>query len=141
MKKLLVVMLALVVTAAVAIGGCTTRSIAGGQTSLMQIAQTRGLSPEDAARALKTFVPPGGRDEYLLFASGGHSGQAHVIGVPSMRLLKTVAVFTPEPWQGYGYGADWSEEALNGGSDPNPSEHLRWGDAHHPALSETDGKY
>ena len=58
---------------------------------------------------MKTFVPPGGRDEYLLFASGGHSGQVHVVGVPSMRLLKTIAVFTPEPWQGYGYGADWSE--------------------------------
>jgi nitrous-oxide reductase len=63
-----------------------------------------------------------------------------VIGVPSMRLLKTVAVFTPEPWQGYGYGADWSEEAL-GGATAGPQDELRWGDAHHPALSETDGKY
>jgi nitrous-oxide reductase len=80
----------------------------------------------------------------------------HVIGVPSMRLLKTIAVFTPEPWQGYGYGADWSEQSLAGGHGPNangngngfadpngrgPSEPLRWGDSHHPALSETDGKY
>ena len=24
---------------------------------------------------------------------------------------------------------------------PIPDEHLRWGDSHHPALSETDGKY
>jgi nitrous-oxide reductase len=98
----------------------------------------------------------------MLFASGGHSGQVHVIGVPSMRLMKTIAVFTPEPWQGYGYGADWSEQSLAGGSDhahgPNaagngngdgfrdtsgigPKEPLRWGDSHHPALSETDGKY
>ena len=104
-------------------------------------------------------MPPGGRDEYLLFASGGHSGQVHVIGVPSMRLLKTIAVFTPEPWQGYGYGADWSERRCgdDGGhghgphADTNgngigterqrPKEPLRWGDSHHPALSETDGKY
>ena len=119
-----------------------------------------GLSPEDAARAIKTFVPPGGRDEYMLFASGGHSGQVHVIGVPSMRLLKTIAVFTPEPWQGYGYGADWSETALADGGNGHgqtpqrqrqrqrqrtangrPKDPLRWGDAHHPALSETDGKY
>jgi nitrous-oxide reductase len=91
----------------------------------------------------------------MLFASGGHSGQVHVIGVPSMRLLKTIAVFTPEPWQGYGYGADWSEEALganghgngigNGNGNGNGNGHskdaLRWGDSHHPALSETDGKY
>jgi nitrous-oxide reductase len=77
----------------------------------------------------------------MLFASGGHSGQVHVVGVPSMRLLKTIAVFTPEPWQGYGFGADWSEAALNGESNPDPNEHLRWGDSHQPALSETDGKY
>jgi len=68
-------------------------------------------------------------------------------------------VFTPEPWQGYGYGADWGEMALagengehgphaagngNGFADPTgtgPKEPLRWGDAHHPALSETGGKY
>jgi nitrous-oxide reductase len=123
----------------------------GGPAGLLELAQSRGLSPEDAARALKTFVPPGGRDEYMLFASGGHSGQVHVIGVPSMRLLKTIAVFTPEPWQGYGYGADWSESALGektprgpNAGDPvnaNSKDGLRWGDSHHPALSETDGKY
>jgi nitrous-oxide reductase len=141
MKKFLLLVLALGVGAAVAIGACGRRPIRAGQGDLLQLAQARGLTPEDAARALKTFVPPGGRDEYMLFASGGHSGQVHVIGVPSMRLLKTIAVFTPEPWQGYGYGADWSEAALNGESNPDPGEHLRWGDSHHPALSETDGKY
>jgi nitrous-oxide reductase len=126
--------LSLAVILAAVVVGCARTAAPGGQAGLMQIAQARGLSPEDAGRALKTFVPPGGRDEYLLFASGGHSGQVHVLGVPSMRLLKTIAVFTPEPWQGYGYGADWSETALGGGD-------LRWGDSHHPALSETDGKY
>ena len=141
MKKMLLLALAIVVGVAAVMGGCSRRPIRAGQADLLQLAQSRGLTPEDATRALKTFVPPGGRDEYLLFASGGHSGQVHVIGVPSMRLLKTVAVFTPEPWQGYGYGADWSESALNGGSNPDPAEHLRWGDSHHPALSETDGKY
>jgi nitrous-oxide reductase len=141
MKRLLLVALSLTVVTAGALGGCSRRSAGGGQADLLQIAETRGLTPEDAARAIKTFVPPGGRDEYLLFASGGHSGQVHVLGVPSLRLLKTIAVFTPEPWQGYGFGADWSEEALNGGSSPDTDEQLRWGDSHHPALSETDGKY
>ena len=141
MKRLLLVALSLTVVTAGALGGCSRRSAGGGQADLLQIAETRGLTPEDAARAIKTFVPPGGRDEYLMFASGGHSGQVHVLGVPSLRLLKTIAVFTPEPWQGYGFGADWSEEALNGGSSPNTDEQLRWGDSHHPALSETDGKY
>ena len=152
MKKYLMAALVFVAAVAAAMGGCSSRSNRAGQSDLLQLAQSRGLSPEDAARAVKTFVPPGGRDEYMLFASGGHSGQVHVVGVPSMRLLKTIAVFTPEPWQGYGYGADWSEEALgahgdesNGNGDGNGNggskDALRWGDSHHPALSETDGKY
>ena len=95
MKKVLLVALTVFVSGAVAFGACSRRPIRG-QSDLLQIAQARGLTPEDATRALKTFVPPGGRDEYMLFASGGHSGQVHVIGVPSMRLLKTIAVFTPE---------------------------------------------
>ena len=143
MKKVLLVVIPLVVIAGV-IGACSARSAGSGQGQLLSIAQSRGLTPEDAARALKTFVPPGGRDEYMLFASGGHSGQIHVIGVPSMRLMKTIAVFTPEPWQGYGYGADWSEQSLGGQTHTAANgnkEPLRWGDSHHPALSETDGKY
>src|SRR5688572_2705082 len=143
MKRLSFLLVLVVLTGAI-IGAC--RSMGAGQSGLLSLAESRGLSPEDAARALKTFVPPGGRDEFLLFASGGHSGQIHVIGVPSMRLLKTIAVFTPEPWQGYGYGADWSEQSLGGPSATNGNgnsgkEPLRWGDSHHPALSETDGKY
>jgi nitrous-oxide reductase len=139
MKKFLLVAVPLALIAAVAIGACSRRSAVGGQAQLLALAQSRGLSPDDAARAIKTFVAPGGRDEYMLFASGGHSGQIHVIGVPSMRLMKTIAVFTPEPWQGYGYGADWSEKSLEGGQ--GGKEPLRWGDSHHPALSETAGKY
>jgi nitrous-oxide reductase len=139
-RRWAVMLLALAAVAALAVSAACSGRPAAGQSGLLSIAEARGLSPDDAAKALKTFVPPGGRDEYMLFASGGHSGQVHVIGVPSMRLLKTVAVFTPEPWQGYGYGADWSEEAL-GGATAGSQDELRWGDAHHPALSETDGKY
>jgi nitrous-oxide reductase len=150
MKKLSYLVMAVVLIAIGTIAACS-RTVGSAQGRLLSLAESRNLSPEDAAHALKTFVPPGGRDEYLLFASGGHSGQVHVIGVPSMRLLKTIAVFTPEPWQGYGYGADWSEQALSGDETPgngphaapanSPKEPLRWGDAHHPALSETGGKY
>jgi nitrous-oxide reductase len=130
-----------VAVAAVATAVSCTAKPSGGQADLLSIAEQRGLTPEDAARAVKTFVPPGSHDEYMLFASGGHSGQVHVLGVPSMRLLRTIAVFTPEPWQGYGYGADWSEEALDRPIIGGSPDALRWGDSHHPALSETDGKY
>jgi nitrous-oxide reductase len=112
---------------------------AGG--TLADVAAERGLTGAEAEAALATFVAPGAHDEYLIFASGGHSGQMHVIGVPSMRLLKTIPVFAPDAWSGYGFGADWSMELFDEGSDPDQNEPLTWGDTHHPALSETGGDY
>lgn len=124
----------------VLIGGGGGGGGAGGVTGeLGDIARERGLTPEDTRHALQQFVPPGKFDDYVMFASGGHSGQMFVIGVPSMRVLKTIAVFTPEPWQGYGYGSDWGEAILKAGNPPG--EELTWGDTHHPALSETNGEY
>jgi nitrous-oxide reductase len=114
-------------------------------TGLSQDAQTianeRGLSPADVTAALKTYVPSGQHDDYIMFSSAGHAGQVFVIGLPSMRILKSIGVFTPEPWQGWGYGEMNSMNVLREGSR-NPDEHLiTWGDTHHPALSETDGDY
>ena len=76
----------------------------GSTATIQRLMQARNLSEENVIAALKTYTPTGVKDEYYIFASGGHSGQLIVIGVPSMRILKYVAVFTPEPWQGYGYG-------------------------------------
>jgi len=84
-----------------------------------------------AVAAQKTYIAPGDLDEYYLFSSGGHSGQIYVYGVPSMRHLSTIPVFTPYP--GTGYGFDDDTRAMLG--------NLTWGDAHHPALSETAGDY
>ncbi len=143
------------------LGGVTGGLIAGGDDGgggggasglsgkAADVAKARNLTPEDVTRAVKTFVPPGepNKDEYLLFASGGHSGQILVMGVPSMRLLKVIGVFAPEPWQGHGYGADSSDTVIKQGSDsknkPLSSARgpLTWGDTHHPALSETKGEY
>ncbi|MDY7110124.1 MAG: cytochrome C, partial [Planctomycetota bacterium] len=86
---------------------------------------------------MKTYTPSGRHDEYIMLASGGHSGQVLVIGMPSMRLLKVIGVFTPEPWQGWGYGS--GEEVLSQGDIDGRA--VRWADTHHPALSETDGDY
>ncbi len=74
-----------------------------------------------------------------MFASGGHAGQVFVVGMPSMRILRSIAVFTPEPWQGWGFGAVGQEEILSAG-DFNETE-IRWGDTHHPALTETAAEY
>jgi len=84
-----------------------------------------------AVAAQKTYVAPGDLDEYYLFSSGGHSGQMYVYGVPSMRHLSTIPVFTPYPATGYGFDDD-TKKMLG---------EYTWGDVHHPALSETNGDY
>ncbi|MFW6059447.1 MAG: Sec-dependent nitrous-oxide reductase [Phycisphaeraceae bacterium] len=109
----------------------------GSGDTIEQIAAQRDLTPDDVKAALKTYQPTGRHDEYLMFASGGHAGQVFVIGMPSMRLLRSIAVFTPEPWQGWGYGVG-NDVLADGHVDGTPN---LWGDTHHPALSETDGDY
>ncbi|MBP7147841.1 MAG: Sec-dependent nitrous-oxide reductase [Acidobacteria bacterium] len=84
-----------------------------------------------AVAAQKVYVAPGDLDPYYMFASGGHSGQVYVYGVPSMRHLVTIPVFTPYPATGYGFD-DESKKMLG---------EFTWGDVHHPALSETAGDY
>jgi nitrous-oxide reductase len=130
--------------AAGAVGAVAGFSVLGpsgetaAQSEVERIAQERGLTPDDVNAALKTYVPSGKWDEYLIFASGGHSGQVLVFGVPSMRLLKVIGVFTPEPWQGYGFSDDTKAILAEGMLDGKP---LTWADTHHPGLSETNGEY
>ncbi len=114
----------------------TVASAAGG--ALEKVMKERGLTENDVIRAAKTYTPTGGREDYIVFSSGGQSGQIIVYGVPSMRILKYIAVFTPEPWQGYGYDVD-SLKILRQGNIRG--REINWGDTHHPALSEKDGKY
>lgn len=99
----------------------------------------QALSNEQMLAAGLTYLPSGEHDPYIMFASGGQSGQVFVIGVPSMRILKEIAVFTPEPWQGWAVGNLHTEKIMaQGDVNGNPQE---WGDTHHPALSETAGDY
>ncbi|WP_321778009.1 Sec-dependent nitrous-oxide reductase [Sulfurimonas sp.] len=114
----------------------TVASAGGGE--LQKVMKARGLTENDVIRAAKTYLPTGGRDEFLVFSSGGQSGQIIVYGVPSMKILKYIAVFTPEPWQGYGFDED-SLKVLREGNIRG--REINWGDTHHPALSEIDGKY
>ena len=107
-------------------------------SSTADLMKQRGLTEADVSAALQTYTPTGQKDTYLTFASGGHGGNMVVIGVPSMRILKYVGVFTPEPWQGYGYG-DQSGAVLEMGS--RFGREITWGDMHHPALSEAAGEY
>ncbi|HSP06206.1 MAG TPA: Sec-dependent nitrous-oxide reductase [Acidobacteriota bacterium] len=84
-----------------------------------------------AEAAIATYVAPGDLDEYYLFYSGGHSGNVYIAGIPSMRHIATIPVFSPYPATGYGFDKQ-TKEMLGG---------YTWGDAHHPAISETNGDY
>ena len=88
-------------------------------------------SASNKTDAQKVYVPFGKKDDYYLFASGGHSGQMFIYGVPSMRKIRTIPVFSPDSATGYGF--DEHSKKLMGG--------YTWGDLHHPALSETNGDY
>ena len=93
--------------------------------------QARQGASDAAAAAQKVYVAPGDLDPYYMFASGGHSGNVYIYGLPSMRHISTIPVFTPYPATGYGFDDD-SKKMLGD---------LAWGDVHHPALSETNGDY
>jgi len=110
-----------------AVGAITFISCDGKKSSRGR----RAGGSDQASAALATYVAPGDLDEYYLFYSGGHSGQIFVAGVPSMRHISTIPVFTPYPGTGYGFD-DETKEMLG---------EFTWGDSHHPALSETKSEY
>ena len=122
MKQTIQVLGLVAVIAAALIGCSGDKKGRGGRT------ETRSDVQE---AAMKTYVAPGDMDEFYLFKSGGHSGQVYVFGVPSMRHIATIPVYSPYPATGYGFDKD--TKAMLGG--------YTWGDVHHPALSETDGDY
>jgi nitrous-oxide reductase len=116
---------ALVLLLAFAAGRCSPKPPERG-------ARARGVATSDlAVAAEKVYVAPGDLDEYYMFASGGHSGNVYVYGIPSMRHISTIPVYAPYPATGYGF--DDESKAMLG--------NFTWGDVHHPSLSETNGEY
>ncbi|MBF0218235.1 MAG: Sec-dependent nitrous-oxide reductase [Gammaproteobacteria bacterium] len=120
-----------------ALSFAVTTAVSAAST-LDEVMKERGLTQKDLLAAAKTYTPTGGRDEYIVFASGGQSGQVIVYGIPSMRILKYIGVFTPEPWQGYGFDEE-SKRVLAQGRIQGKD--ITFGDTHHPAISETAGEY
>ena len=139
-KKLVFVFAAIVGLVAACSGGPTPtpEGAIGLPQDAAAIAQQRGLTPADVSAALKTYMPSGQLDPYIMFASGGQGGQVLVVGVPSMRILRLIGVFTPEPWQGYGLGGGGDKVLAEGYVG---DQEIKWGDTHHPGLSETAGEY
>ncbi|HEY7956635.1 MAG TPA: cupredoxin domain-containing protein [Polyangia bacterium] len=93
-----------------------------------------GRDSDQTDYASRVYVAPGQLDKYYAFLSGGQSGSIFVHGIPSGRHLRTIPVFEPRFAYGYGEPGTKSYDLLvaTGGL---------WGDAHHPALSETGGDF
>jgi hypothetical protein len=53
-----------------------------GYAALDEIIRGRSLSPDEAAAALKTFVPPGRHDDFLMVTSGGKAGARGIAAPP-----------------------------------------------------------
>jgi len=108
------------------------------QQTLEDVKKARGLNDADVLAAVKTFMPRGGRDEYFSIVGTGNSGTMIVYGIPSMRIYKYVGVFSPEPWQGYGFDDESSLMLKKASLDNRIST---YGDMRYPAFSEKEGNY
>lgn len=106
--------------------------------TLQDVKKARGLDDNDVLAAVKTFMPRGGRDEYFSIVGTGNSGTTIVYGLPSMRIYKYVGVFSPEPWQGYGFDDESSLMLKKSTLDNRIST---YGDMRFPAFSEKEGNY
>ena len=87
----------------------------------------------DAAQ--KVYVAPGTHDEFYSIVSGGFNGQVSVVGLPSGRTLKNIAVFSQHPENGWGYSEE-TKPMLN-----TSFGFIPWDDSHHIALSTTNGEH
>ncbi len=121
-------------------GGVTRRGFLGA-TALAGAAgaglgsSVLGVRPALAGSGNKAAVEPGELDEYYGFWSGGHSGEVRILGLPSMRELMRIPVFNVDSATGWGITNE-SRRILAGGGGPYLN-----GDAHHPHMSMTDGRY
>src|SRR5690606_20891145 len=140
-KKILLILTAtaLFFTACTKKGGhdvSLTDSFISGE--LAQVAKERQLEPKHLIAAAKTYSPSGAKNEYLALMGTGVSGRLVVMSMPAMKILKYVAVFSAEPWQGFAF--DDQSKAITKASARDEIEYA-YGDSEKPATSLTNGKH
>lgn len=107
--------------------------------TLLKIAKERKLKPDDVLAAAQTYTPAGKEDEFLCLNSGGQAASAIIYGVPSMRIYKYVPTGAHDPASGYLH--DQETKAMLRKGRMVDTQDISWADTHHPAFSETGGKY
>jgi nitrous-oxide reductase len=113
------------------LAGCKENGAgAAGSASAPAAAKAHGAS--------KAHVEPGQLDDYYVFSSGGHSGEARIIGLPSGRELRRIPVFNMDPMVGWGIT---NESKAIIGTKPDGSLKYTTGDTHHVHGSYKDGTY
>ncbi|QEA39258.1 nitrous-oxide reductase [Pistricoccus aurantiacus] len=112
--------------------GVAGAGLAGGFGSAAALLQSQ--KARAASESGEVTIAPGELDEYYGFWSGGQSGEVRVLGVPSMRELMRIPVFNIDGATGWGLTNE--SKAVLGESIKYPN-----GDAHHPHISMTDGRY
>ncbi|SHE34054.1 nitrous oxide reductase apoprotein [Modicisalibacter ilicicola DSM 19980] len=113
------------------VAGVAGAGLAGGfgSAALLQSQRAKAASEGNGVE-----IAPGELDEYYGFWSGGHSGEVRILGVPSMRELMRIPVFNIDSATGWGISNE-SKRILG------DSARFLAGDAHHPHISMTDGRY
>jgi nitrous-oxide reductase len=120
-------------TASVALGtaAALTACNKSGQKAAKPAGSASGAKEKAGVGHLSDEVPPGQLDDYYGFWSGGQSGEIRILGIPSMREIKRIAVVNRDSATGWGI-TDFSKKLLNG---------MSAGDTHHVHLSYKDGTY
>lgn len=111
---------------ATALAGAAGAGLGGGVLNLKPALAKSG-------ERVEAGVAPGDLDDYYGFWSGGQSGEIRILGLPSMRELMRIPVFNYDGASGYGLTNE-SKRILGENAPLN-------GDAHHPHMSFTDGRY